>query len=472
MNNYTITSEIRGTEQFLVIRQEQEQYLNDYLLKMLEYNSIPGILPLKSQNMNGSTVLFYQVGDRYKLTELIKQGRIGSNEAKLIYTRLIDAVVGMGEYFLNADQCVYDVEYLYVDSTLNPGMLYLPFEDVRNSEVNKAWKDFFLSLLSYLADGKQDPFYDKIMRYLIQPNFNLNEFRGFVAESANNSAPQIESMQEQLAPAQTPMQQIPGQMQGTPMQEQSMQNQMPPMPNAMPQAVPAMAKPAKPAKSAKPAKQAAPAPAAPSIAIPGMPKPAPTPAPMPAPTPMPIPGAAPMPAPQKPVKEKKQGSLFGFGKKKEEKPAPMPMPVPGAAPMPAPGNVPMPGAAPTPGNAPQAAGGWTPTLFIKPAEPAEEKRTVMLSAAPHLMYQDVYISMEQFPFTIGKGSSSYIVANNTVSRLHVTITQQADGFYVQDEASSNGTWLNGQRLAPKTPMQLHDGDHLKLSTEEFTFHTR
>ena len=78
--------------------------------------------------------------------------------------------------------------------------------------------------------------------------------------------------------------------------------------------------------------------------------------------------------------------------------------------------------------------------------------------------------MARFPFTVGKGSTCYVVANPTVSRIHMTITQHEGRFYVQDEHSSNGTWLDGERLIPGQPKQIRDGGKLRLSNEEITFH--
>lgn len=460
MKTYEITSEVRGTEQFLVVRQEQEKNLNEYLVKMLEYNSIAGILPLKSQNMNGRTMLNYQLGNRFKLIDLIRQDRIGSGEARLIYDRLTSAIAGMGEYFLNADQCVYELDYLYVDATLNPYMLYLPFEDVRNHEINRVWREFFLNLLSYFSDGKQDPFYDRLMRYLIQPNFNLRDFRGVLMESAGEEAPQLVSVQEQMnytAPVDKPVAPVQASAPVAAAVKESVSAApggvaIPGRANSAVNIPGAAAKSAEPPVSGNQAKPVTPTPGKSGnhgISIPG------------------ISGGkkqveAQEPVAEKPSKEKKQGSLFGFGKKKPDPEVTAPLPVIPQAQSAAP-------AGPqTSGNADGES--WSKTMMIKPV--VEEKRTVMLNAAqPHLLHNGSYVPIGQFPFTIGKGNASYIVANQTVSRLHATLLQQGNGYAVRDENSTNHTYLNGMLLEPGKIMELHDGDHLRMSNEEFTFHT-
>ena len=49
-----------------------------------------------------------------------------------------------------------------------------------------------------------------------------------------------------------------------------------------------------------------------------------------------------------------------------------------------------------------------------------------------------------------------------VSRRHARIFFQEEGFYVEDLGSTNGTYLNGLRLAPYSPHILKEGDELRL----------
>lgn len=51
-----------------------------------------------------------------------------------------------------------------------------------------------------------------------------------------------------------------------------------------------------------------------------------------------------------------------------------------------------------------------------------------------------------------------------VSRLHATIVEEDDRFYLRDDVSANGTYLNGIRLKDGDPgrMELHDGDRFEL----------
>ncbi len=63
--------------------------------------------------------------------------------------------------------------------------------------------------------------------------------------------------------------------------------------------------------------------------------------------------------------------------------------------------------------------------------------------------------------TIGRDLRSDIMVNDAeVSRTHARLTAQADGYLVEDLMSTNGTYINGQRLT--APRLLRVGDILGL----------
>jgi pSer/pThr/pTyr-binding forkhead associated (FHA) protein len=49
-----------------------------------------------------------------------------------------------------------------------------------------------------------------------------------------------------------------------------------------------------------------------------------------------------------------------------------------------------------------------------------------------------------------------------VSRMHARIFTENGQYMIEDENSTNFTFLNRQKLAPKTPTPLHDNDEIKL----------
>ncbi len=49
-----------------------------------------------------------------------------------------------------------------------------------------------------------------------------------------------------------------------------------------------------------------------------------------------------------------------------------------------------------------------------------------------------------------------------VSRIHAKLYVQGAQFMIEDQNSTNFTFVNRQKLAPKTPTPIKDGDELKL----------
>src|SRR5258708_7985830 len=58
-----------------------------------------------------------------------------------------------------------------------------------------------------------------------------------------------------------------------------------------------------------------------------------------------------------------------------------------------------------------------------------------------------------------------------VSRLHAHLFVQNGQYMIEDENSTNFTFVNRQRLAAKTPTQLHANDEIKLGRVLLRFKT-
>lgn len=71
------------------------------------------------------------------------------------------------------------------------------------------------------------------------------------------------------------------------------------------------------------------------------------------------------------------------------------------------------------------------------------------------------IQLQNDQFTIGRSAGNDLVlADPEVSRRHTRIVRRADGFAVEDIGSTNGTFVNGQRINHLTLLQ--DGDAIDL----------
>jgi Zn-dependent protease with chaperone function len=94
---------------------------------------------------------------------------------------------------------------------------------------------------------------------------------------------------------------------------------------------------------------------------------------------------------------------------------------------------------------------------------------------PHLLLIAVD-SHERYPLRrrqtrIGRNLDNDIVLNNErVSRYHAEIIRQGSSYFIVDQHSRNGVWLNGKKIT--APTQLKAGDRIRISKHEFTFTVR
>jgi len=70
--------------------------------------------------------------------------------------------------------------------------------------------------------------------------------------------------------------------------------------------------------------------------------------------------------------------------------------------------------------------------------------------------------------TIGRDPSNKIpISDGSISSNHARITRTAEGFFIEDTGSRNGTFVNGEKLAQKT--KLNDNDVVRLGKVMLTF---
>jgi pSer/pThr/pTyr-binding forkhead associated (FHA) protein len=67
--------------------------------------------------------------------------------------------------------------------------------------------------------------------------------------------------------------------------------------------------------------------------------------------------------------------------------------------------------------------------------------------------------------TVGRAPrADFVVDAPLVSRLHCRLTLQPDGLLVEDLESTNGTFVNGERV---TKLMMRSGDALRVGRVEF-----
>lgn len=89
--------------------------------------------------------------------------------------------------------------------------------------------------------------------------------------------------------------------------------------------------------------------------------------------------------------------------------------------------------------------------------------------APILVITEGQLAGQRWPvdqdvLLIGRSETcDLVLPERQISRQHARLKREADGYYIEDLGSKNGTFLNGQPLMPFTPQRLKDGDEIALA---------
>jgi hypothetical protein len=72
--------------------------------------------------------------------------------------------------------------------------------------------------------------------------------------------------------------------------------------------------------------------------------------------------------------------------------------------------------------------------------------------------------------TVGRLSSNQLMVNDPkASSRHATISPAGQGYSINDLGSTNGTFVNEQRLSPNAPFTLNPGDRIRIGDTTFTY---
>ena len=97
------------------------------------------------------------------------------------------------------------------------------------------------------------------------------------------------------------------------------------------------------------------------------------------------------------------------------------------------------------------------TQHSEPVNPAQPVCTLVSDEYPR-------IDVRVVPFSVGsdREKNDFVLKEPGVSRIHMSV-DRVDGYIaVTDKNSTNGTWVNGIRLAPNTPKYVQRGDNVKI----------
>ena len=451
----------------------------------------PQIIPCRLEEKDNQREFIYEIGNKVQLTEFLKK-EINKKQMLTLLYNLLSGLEAFGMNMISLSYVAKDIQYVFVaPESLNVYFIVagVDKEITDLNEVRNFVKDVICNAHYFEMD--RDNYVARLITFTNKlGTFSVGDMKEFVNQllidmgihieeekkktekkeekTANDKVSRIGVMQNNAKMVQPgasargsvppmPNRQVPPMPNGQPMPGRPMPMQMGPdgkpmngrpMPGrSMPmqmgpdgkpmngQPMPGRPMPMQMGPDGKPI-----VPPIPNRPASSMPEKKPEAAPVP-----PMPEKKPEAAPVPPMPEKKP----------EATPVPpMPEKKPEAAPVP-----------PMPEKKPEAA----------PVPPVEEKKPQV--PVPYLLRiatnEKIYINKPEFSIGRSATKADYTVTDNSdVSRIHCIIERKNGVSYIRDNASTNGTFVNGQNIAGQKNVFLTNNAKVSLGDEGFIYFVR
>lgn len=119
------------------------------------------------------------------------------------------------------------------------------------------------------------------------------------------------------------------------------------------------------------------------------------------------------------------------------------------------------------------------TVLTAYKEPEEEEGTTALGVGARFQQQQPFlltstqekIVLSKRVFKIGRdpGITDYTSNNKVIGRVHAELITENGEYFIVDQESRNGSYVNGVKLVPKNKVKIKHEDKIKLANEEFVF---
>ena len=438
----------------------------------------PQIIPYRLEEKDNQREFIYEIGNKVQLTEFLKK-EINKKQMLTLLYNLLSGLEAFGMNMISLSYVAKDIQYVFVaPESLNVYFIVagVDKEITDLNEVRNFVKDVICNAHYFEMD--RDNYVARLITFTNKlGTFSVGDMKEFVNQllidmgihieeekkktekkeekTANDKVSRIGVMQNNAKMVQPgasargsvppmPNRQVPPMPNGQPMPGRPMPMQMGPDGKPMNgQPMPGRPMPMQMGPDGKPMN---------GWPMPGRPMPMQM-GPDGKPIVPPIPNR---PASSMPEKKPEAAPVPPMPEKKPEAAPvpPMPEKKPEAAPVP-----------PMPEKKPEAA----------PVPPVEEKKPQV--PVPYLLRiatnEKIYINKPEFSIGRSATKADYTVTDNSdVSRIHCIIERKNGVSYIRDNASTNGTFVNGQNIAGQKNVFLTNNAKVSLGDEGFIYFVR
>lgn len=172
-------------------------------LKMIQSNTIPRLVPMNFEEINGECTVMYRIDGLRELRPFAKERPLSMQEYYSLFINIIKALQDSNNYMLEDQQYVLNEDFIYIGSGYHEVYLtYLPLKGIKNKP--SMYEDLKKLLLNLAGEvqGLKGAQFKMILSYIKDPGFSLQGLKQLLSQMHEAQQEEIKDENERLEPKQ------------------------------------------------------------------------------------------------------------------------------------------------------------------------------------------------------------------------------------------------------------------------------
>lgn len=139
-----------GEHNYMILQAPDEMQGNEYQVRMLLVNEIPGLLRCKLRRIDGEVFFYYDITSRQPLSRIFEHRAAGYEDIRAVVQAAGRTLAGIARYLLADEGLILDPELIYMDvETKEVSFCYLPFFSGDITEAFRSLSEYLLKTLDH-----------------------------------------------------------------------------------------------------------------------------------------------------------------------------------------------------------------------------------------------------------------------------------------------------------------------------------
>lgn len=172
---------------YLILETEENSQENEYPIKMMTYNQIPGLLKCDVRRMNGSISFYYEITSKQSAAHIFERSGISYEDVRQMLAGIKRGLEGASGYLLDENSFLIDPEHFYMDT--QSGEVFLCYVPGRKGDFQKELQNLAEYILKNLDHGEEKAVIlgYEVYRRVMGENSSIDDVLQLAYEEIQNS---------------------------------------------------------------------------------------------------------------------------------------------------------------------------------------------------------------------------------------------------------------------------------------------